>query len=191
MKYYLLCGRTGVGKSSFVNATFGVQLAKHDRYRPCTKVIEYFTHDEANNQICLIDTPGLAEGDDQLDLTYLGMIKQRIEEIHLEAMIYITPLKDTHFRPEEQHVLKQITERLDPRVWISSWLVLTFAASIPSEERDEVAHEWIGSIERFLRDLTSKMGRGRSFSGFRQHLLVDNVVPNWTTKGQPLLNFFR
>jgi hypothetical protein len=183
-------GRTGVGKSSFINSAFGIDTPT-DPYEACTKVVEYYSRDTPFGEVRLFDSPGLAEQDGRHDHVYLDMVKDRMQTVHLEAMIYITPLNETRFREEEQHTIERLTTQLGGRIWNSSWLALTFAASVTPERRDEAANHRSDSIAIFLRDLTSKVGRGPRFDGFRNILLIDNVVPRWSPRCQPLLTFFR
>jgi GTPase Era involved in 16S rRNA processing len=188
MKTYLLIGRTGVGKSSFVNATFGVQLAHIDDYEACTTIVEAHSRTTDFGAVCLIDTPGLAEHDGKFDEKYLGMIKERLAMTAIEALLYLTPLSEPRFRPEEQTALEKLTKSLGGRVWRSSMLILTFAASVAPERVDETAFRRERFVSSFIVELTTAAG-GMRFSGFRQVLLVDNVVPNWNPGCRPLASF--
>jgi predicted GTPase len=42
MRTFLIIGQTGVGKSSFINATFGEKTAEISEFEACTKLIEYY-----------------------------------------------------------------------------------------------------------------------------------------------------
>ncbi|MEW6492750.1 MAG: GTPase [Cyanobacteriota bacterium] len=44
MRKFLLVGRTGVGKSSFVNATFGEYIAETSEFEACTKFVEHHAY---------------------------------------------------------------------------------------------------------------------------------------------------
>jgi energy-coupling factor transporter ATP-binding protein EcfA2 len=189
MKSYLLVGRTGVGKSSFINSAFGIDVPT-DPYEACTKVVEYYHSNTTYGKVRFFDSPGLAELDGCRDQTYLNLAKARITNVDLEAMIYVSPLNETRFREEEQESLRQITCTLGRAIWASSWLVLTFAASVLPDRREDVARHRHDSIMSFVRDLTTGYHDRKRFRGFRQVLLVDNVVPKWSVRSRPLDDFF-
>lgn len=190
MKHFVLAGRTGVGKSSFVNSTFGGQLAKVDPYEACTKLVTYYARGTEYGEVCLIDTPGLADEEDgRNDDAYLTMVQDRISSITLEAFIYVTPLKETRFRAEEENSLRKITTKLGPAIWSSSWLVFTFAASRPERERNETVDRFHREIHSVLSQIAKPNGFLGGFRGFRNVLLVDNVVSNWSPTCRPLASF--
>ncbi len=183
---YLLTGRTGVGKSSFINYLLREDAAEVHAYRPCTSRLEHYDLP----CVRLHDSPGLAEAGGRNDDAYLEMVESHIRNIRLYGLVYITPLSEPRFREEEQKALLKMTTRLGAKVWKSAWLVLTFAADVPAERKIEAARRRLGDLTAFLEDLTAKPGFGPRFDGFRAVLLVDNVVENWTSAGRPLLEFF-
>jgi hypothetical protein len=189
MKHYVLAGRTGVGKSSFINSAFGDHLAKVDPYEACTKVVDYYARNTAYGEVCLIDTPGMAEDDGRHDVTYLRMVLDRIKSISVEAFIYVTPLKETRFRAEEQEALIKITQHLGPSIWSSSWLVFTFAASVPEEDRSEAVDHHHRHFHSLLSRIAKPNGFLGGFRGFRNLLLVDNKVSRWSPTCRPLASF--
>jgi energy-coupling factor transporter ATP-binding protein EcfA2 len=185
MKHYLLVGRTGVGKSSFVNSAFGITVAKTSPYEACTKLVEYHAHKTQFGDVCLIDTPGLGERDDELDDAYLRRIWSRIADITLHAVIFVSPLNETRFRPEERRALSAITSHLGAAIWDSAWLVFTFASSVPANKRLAAATQRAWHIIEYLKSETVASPLG-GFTDFGNILLIDNVVPNWCRDGVPI-----
>ncbi|HAO13553.1 MAG TPA: hypothetical protein DCQ51_20905 [Planktothrix sp. UBA8407] len=151
MRKYLLVGRTGMGKSSFINTTFGKYIAETAEYEACTKIVEHYAYNSPLGSISLIDTPGLAEDDSLTDERYLSMVRSKVNLNEIYSLLYITRLDDTRFRPDEKRTLKLLTEKLGSKIWNNAILVLTFAASVPSYKRDETANVRIGQIEDFLK----------------------------------------
>jgi len=151
MRKYLLVGRTGMGKSSFINTTFGKYIAETAEYEACTKIVEHYAYNSPLGSISLIDTPGLAEDDSLTDERYLSMVRSKVNLNEIYSLLYITRLDDTRFRPDEKRSLKLLTEKLGSNIWNNAILVLTFAASVPSYKRDETANVRIGQIEKFLK----------------------------------------
>ena len=106
----MLIGRTGVGKSSFINTAFGVKTASISHYESCTKIIKHYSKSTEWGDFCLIDTPGLCEDNESLDFKYLTMIKNDDSIPDNISVIYITPLNDTRFKREEKMALKKLHE---------------------------------------------------------------------------------
>jgi len=188
MRRFLLLGQTGVGKSSFVNATFGVRLASTSDFEACTKTVEYYSRHHTFGDICLIDTPGLAEDTLERDEAYLRLISGQVKLDELFAAIYITRLDDNRLRPDEQRTLSRLTRYLGAKVWRRSWLVMTFAASVPAARRVDVIAKRIEQLEGYLRQIALSDGDGSSFTGFNMRVVIDNVVADWTKEGKPILS---
>ena len=175
MKQFLLVGKSGVGKSSFVNASFGVELARCDSYEPCTKLAETYTDNTEFGALSLIDTPGLADNCRHTDLRYLRLIKKVISDKDTTVLLFLARLDDKRFRGEDKSILRLITEELGASVWENSWLVFTFCAEVPTNELDEAADVRIAEIEKYLKSLKGNS----SFSGFEKYILMDNVKKCW------------
>jgi hypothetical protein len=186
---YLLCGRTGVGKSSLVNSLFGDRRAQIDHYRPCTSGVSPYAGDTGRSEVCLVDTPGLAEADSGRDAAYLSLVKDRLRDMPPATLIYVSPLNDTRFRDVERSSLLNLTTHLGAAIWRSSWLVFTFAASVEDAYRDRAVDERVSDIANYLDEITTLPGRGPRFPGFRQILLVDNKVSDWSPNCRPLSSF--
>ena len=179
----LIVGSTGVGKSAFVNATFGVQRAPESAYEACTRLVTHYAQGTPFGDVCLIDTPGLAEDTEERDRYYLSLVRRGVDLDRLDAVIYVSKLDETRFRPAEKHTLRLLTECLGPAVWQRGWAVLTFAASVTAQRRDEHVRFRLSSIDEYLRSITGWWTR---FDGFRRAALVDNKVANWCSEGEPI-----
>ena len=188
MRKFLLVGRTGVGKSSFINAAFGSYIAETSEYEACTKIVEHYAYKTPLGDVSLIDTPGLAEDDEACDEAYLSLVRAKVNLAQIYATIYVSRLDETRFRPDEKRTLRLLTNRLGASIWNRSILVLTFAASIPNHQLEIVAEKRSQQIFEFIQNLTKEQDIDKKFQGFEQTWLVDNIVENWTSDGLPILS---
>ncbi len=186
MKNFLILGKTGVGKSSFINSIFGHAIAETASDEACTKIVSHYALTIDYGEICLIDTPGLAEDGPELDLHYLNMVKQSINEKEIFMSVFVTPLHDTRFRPSEKFAIKSITSVLGQHIWKTSWLVFTFAGLVEKDRLQEVCTSKINYFNSYLIDLL-----GSEFPGFKKIILIDNKISNWTDDGTPIQEFFK
>ena len=188
MRKFLLVGRTGVGKSSFINAAFGSYIAETSEYEACTKIVEHYAYKTPLGDVSLIDTPGLAEDDEACDEAYLSLVRAKVNLAQTYATIYVIRLNETRFRPDEKRTLRLLTNRLGASIWNPSILVLTFAASIPNNQLEIVAEKRSQPIFEFIQNLTKEQDIDKKFQGFEQTWLVDNIVENWASDGLPILS---
>jgi len=188
---YLLLGKTGVGKSSFVNAVFGIQLAKTDRFSACTKLVEYYAQNTPYGEICLIDTPGLGEGGsiESTDLKYFDLVRTQVDFTRLPAVIYLHRFDDPRFRRDESEGIKLLTKRIGPQVWTRKWLILTFAASVAEEERSVQGTAKVDAIGKAIREGLREVSGAELPFMFQQVLWTDNIVIGWSKSGRPTAEF--
>jgi GTPase Era involved in 16S rRNA processing len=183
MRTFLILGQTGVGKSSFINAAFGIPFAKTDEFRSCTKVVKHYANGTLFGDVCLIDTPGLSEDNEDLDGKYLEMIRDYMMFDQVDVVLYVTPLTETRCRSSERRTLLFISQELGYQIWEDAWLIFTFAASIPYEKLDQTCEKRHNQLIKFLREISPEE---YPFKGFSQVALVDNVISDWTPEGIPI-----
>ena len=183
MKKYLIIGKTGVGKSSFINSAFGKYITATSEFEPCTRIVEHFAYNDELGQFCLIDTPGLADNNEEDDTIYLKNIIENVNIDTLYATIYVTRLDDTRFRQEEKQILKLLTKYLGVNLWRDSILVFTFAASIDDANRNNQVNVRYNQISSFVGELLETKYK---FTGFKRCLLIDNLIHNWSSSAKPL-----
>ncbi|PAX60228.1 GTPase [Brunnivagina elsteri] len=186
MRKFLIVGRTGVGKSSFINSTFGAYIAKTSDFEACTKFVEHYARNTPLGDICLIDTPGLAEDDEASDRAYLSLVKSKVDLHNLHATLYVSRLDETRFRPDEKRTLRFLTEQLGSIVWRRTILVFTFAGSIPYSHVEEATEYRTQQIREYLATLVPY-----DFSSFQEVWRTDNVVYDWTPNGVSALSLMK
>lgn len=174
-----------VGKSSFINSVFGVPKAETASDEACTKIVEFFAYHAEFGEVCLIDTPGLAEADEGLDYKYLNDIKRAIRDRSIDYYIFITPLNDTRFRPIEAETIRRISQKLGNHIWNSCWMIFSFAGSVPRKDFEAVAALKTQQFNDCIREVTHG-----EFQGFNRLYFLDNVVNGWHEETVPVKDVF-
>lgn len=176
MRRFLLLGQTGVGKSSFVNSTFGSGSARTSAFEPCTSIVETYARHTAWGPVCVVDTPGLSEGSPKTDLHHLQLIKRYLMSNKIDVTLYVSRLDENRFRPSEGSALTAITRGLGSAIWEQSWIVFTFAGVVLPEKLETAWRHRLRDIQGYL---TMETRDSAPFPGFRQVLLIDNYAADW------------
>jgi uncharacterized protein len=153
-----IVGQTGVGKSSLINALFGVNL-KTDPVKPCTKEIEEIPI-KINNKSNLFfyDLPGIGESD-IADAEYLKKYREHLQSsdvilwaIHADNRSVVFDLKSLEkiiegYTQEEKAVLmSKLTfiltkaDVLHPPAWVAAKIGNT-VKFLPSRETNETLEQ--------------------------------------------------
>ncbi|MBD3108902.1 50S ribosome-binding GTPase [Bacillus sp. AGMB 02131] len=113
----VLTGRTGVGKSSLINAIFGKYLAKTSAIEVGTKVYESYNY-ESNGEVIfeIIDTRGIKESLQVKDSSAEDDFKKVIEEFEPDAFLLLTNGADRSTLKEDSLYLKEFYEDLEIEV---------------------------------------------------------------------------
>ena len=115
---FIILGKTGVGKSNFLNSLTGRIVTKSERsLKPVTVESSVIYHKLNNgNVISLIDTPGLSDPKQFVDKEYdektLENIKKciRDNQIHIKGILFLTSFQFERFDADEQKILIKYNE---------------------------------------------------------------------------------
>ncbi|MFB2980540.1 YcjF family protein [Microseira sp. BLCC-F43] len=132
----LVIGKTGVGKSTLINAVFRARLAETGVGRPITQGIRQYTKE--NCPITVYDTPGLeldAEQIQQVQLEIAELIEDKrllpVKE-HIHVVWYCINHEAHRFEDIEEDWIKTLYLKEVPVI-----LILTQAVSVDEEERSD------------------------------------------------------
>ena len=115
---FIVLGKTGVGKSNFLNALTGRMVARSERsLNSVTSETAIIYHKLKNNKwISLIDTPGLSDPkqgiNEEVDNNTLKMIKECIKDnkIHVRGLLFLSNFQVERFDSDEQKTLVKYNE---------------------------------------------------------------------------------
>ena len=105
----LICGKTGVGKSTLINSIFGDEVAMTGNGVPVTLKTEYFAHDRL--PIGVFDSQGFETGeagDKILDRLSLEISNRRDQDIseQIHVVWYVVRAADRRFEDSQAHFVE-------------------------------------------------------------------------------------
>ena len=111
----LLVGKTGVGKSSLVNAVFGGQFAETGTGEPITRHLHRYAPENSN--VVVFDTKGLEHGnhDKFIEETsgFLSSLRSSHDlRDHLHVVWYVIDMAHARFQPFEQRICTEVLEQI-------------------------------------------------------------------------------
>ena len=135
--YFLLAGRTGVGKSSTINSLMDKKIAPTNEYEAETMDIKVYDSKICGVKFRLIDTPGLADDTEEAgkDEEYIRKMKEGIKKF--DCLWFVTILDDTRVRLDEKRALDILTRSLGESIWKHALIVFTFADKVKKEKFEE------------------------------------------------------
>ena len=135
--YFLLAGRTGVGKSSTINMLMGKKVAPTNEYEAETMDVKVYDSKICGVKLHVIDTPGLADDTEEVgkDEKYIRKMKEDIKKF--DCLWFVTKLDDTRVRLDEKRALDILTRSLGGNIWKHALIVFTFADKVKTEKFEE------------------------------------------------------
>ncbi|CAN1235341.1 Translocase of chloroplast 159, chloroplastic [Linum perenne] len=194
----LVLGKSGVGKSSTVNAIFGEEKSRINAFMPATRYVNEINGVVDGIKIRVIDSPGLkSSGSEQAtNRRILNSIKSYMKKCPPDIVLYVDRL-DTQTRDlNDLPLLKSITTHLGSSIWRNAIVTLTHAASAPPDgpsgaplsydvfvaQRSHVLQQSIGQAVGDLRlmnpSLMNPVSLVENHSSCRRNRDGEKVLPN-------------
>lgn len=146
--YFAVIGRTGAGKSSFMNAISDSNCCVvSSKGKSCTQENKLVTFIRNNHKYCAVDTPGLDDSDD--DAQKINFIKKLLtQQPKIKKLIIIKPYNDFRMSKSLQAALIIFMEAFPLKnFWDHVIVVNTFT---PGDEIEEIKRENERFIEKII-----------------------------------------
>ena len=170
----LVCGKTGLGKSSLVNSLVGFKVCKvgHPAYN-LSGVTKEVNSAEANADgviVTIYDSPGLQDGTADEE-AYLEDMYKKCKDVDL--VIYCVDMTIARYSVAEIRATELLTKKFGEEFWNHCVLVMTKAnlVSVPREERGDKR----GYHQRLYRNLLQTFRRQLISQGIRT--ATANAIP--------------
>ena len=156
-----ITGKTGVGKSSLVNALVGDKVAKEgDTLDPQSAKVTSYEKSISDVKVTVWDSPGLQDGTSREE-EYLADMEENCKDVDL--CVYCVSLLDTRFVEgcDDIIAMKKLTGVFGQTLWEHAVFVLTFANMLEEDaelleaedaERPAVFQKKLKEWERALKD---------------------------------------
>lgn len=140
----LIAGKTGTGKTTFIKGfTENFMPGEDDdSLLPHTVTVAHYLYEYEGIKIRLYDTPGLSEVDGVNDHKYLkDMVKNDISPDLIVFFIKMDDTIDNSLRPEDEYVIKNVSDTFGWARWRFALFVLSFANRVYKDEWSMDSHE--------------------------------------------------
>ena len=180
----LLCGRTGVGKSSLVNSLLGQEVCEVSvapglpggSLKPCTMAVTPYTVDTVDLggvRVTVFDSPGLQDGTGN-EIEYVDKMYNDCKDVDL--VLYCTTMTECRFISAEDRAMSLITKKFGPKFWGRCVLVLTKANCVYIPPAYRVPQEKVDYHENLFKNVQAEFCSRLQKVGVSKSSIVDHTV---------------
>ena len=184
----LVCGKTGVGKSTLVNSIFRADLVPTGgpgsrsepstaALDPVTSRIEEVTGNVRGANIRVFDSPGLQDGTDRDD-EYLDMMSKVVDRSDL--VLYCFEMTASRWLAADQIAIELITKRFGVEFWSKCVVILTKANQFQFSKRTKNPQkqaEWCAYCEKAFLDIMATFKKKLEALLPKEHYIIIESIP--------------
>ena len=181
-----LAGKSGVGKSTMINNFLGLEgdqrCVTGDDADPTTREVKICSSTRHDNEITIVDTPGLGGLKRSEVKKILKNISKSTEET-ADILLYCISLHPSgRIGAADVEIISTLTKAYGPEIWSRTILALTFA-----NERSRLTEEaYKRLIEGYARNFQSALRQANIFDVQVRSILAGEEVPKGTIPAVPI-----
>lgn len=147
----LVVGKTGVGKSSFINSIADSEIAAEgDELDIGTFHIEQYEvkHETTGTTLRFWDTPGLFDMTKRSSL-YMEKIREKYDECDL--VMFCSDMTDNRITEQDKRVIHEFTKSLGSAFWRRTCFIFTFGNNVEDPRSRKTTAEYFADTQKRLK----------------------------------------
>ncbi|KAK1382453.1 hypothetical protein POM88_020188 [Heracleum sosnowskyi] len=175
----LMLGKSGVGKTTTINAIFGEKKAQVDTFQPGTTTVTEIIGVIDGVKVRVFDTPGLKTTvlEQSFNRNILKSVKKLTRKYPVDIVLYVDRLDAQTQGRNDRPLLHTITNSLGFSIWHRTIVTLTHAASVPLEGPFDSSSSFDMIVTQQSRVLKEHIGQAAGYQSMMGRLLYLPVCP--------------
>ena len=182
----VVCGKTGAGKSSLINALLNKEVNPTDPGKPCTQKEQEEAWTLGESSMRILDVPGFGEADKHQDR--LKFIFNQISTSHVGLLVVGAPDRAWEYERQFAQSVSEVDpefpllvvgNRIDMFNPVRDWNPATLNLATPSTQKEKAITEWAAALRAACGVDASRLvltSAGESFDKVEERYGLDNLA---------------